>query len=308
MNYSPGARMMLGIALGDSYGAPFENLSYKDAITRLKTHGLKPGRYTDDTQQALAIAEVIISGEEMSAPAFARSFLNSYARDPRPGYSQMTLGMLSSPDPETFLCSIPDDVRRERKTDGAAMRAPPVGFLPDKKRVIETAILSASITHGHQDAVTAACMTALLAHQRLYHKTRFSELWASVRDDVDIADPDTISWCDRCAASVLPDRELLLGEYASYGVPYTDSRIFLGVVVFLLTRFGDDLCRLLTGAIRIGGDTDTVAAVVMGIALARGAEESRIWELAEEIEDGPYGKKYLVSVGDALSKRYNLVS
>jgi hypothetical protein len=46
----------------------------------------------------------------------------------------------------------------------------------------------------------------------------------------------------------------------------------------------------------------------MGIALARGAEESRIWELAEEIEDGPYGKKYLVSVGDALSKRYNLVS
>ena len=296
--------MMLGIALGDSYGAPFENLSFQDAINRLKTDGLSPGRYTDDTQQAIAIAEVMISGEEISAFHFAQSFLTAYARDPRHGYSKLTLKMLSSPDPITFLQSIPDIERKKRKTDGAAMRATPLGFFPEREKVIEMALLSASITHGHPDAITATCAIALLAHQRLHHMTLFQELWSAIRGDVGITDPGILPWCDLCAGLSFPDRDILLQKYASYGVPYTESRIFLGVVLFLLTRFGDNPCRLLTEAIKLGGDTDTVAAVMMGIALAREAENSRIWNLVKKIENGPYGKDYLISVGNALFARY----
>ena len=303
--YSPGARMLLGITLGDACGAPFENLSFQDATKKLSLVGISPGLYTDDTQQALAIAEIMASGEEISPLILAKSFLNAYARDPRSGYSRQTLQMLSSPDPESFLCSIPNHERSERKTDGAAMRAPPLGFFPDRKTVIKSAMLSASITHGHPDAIAATVAIALIAHERIYHDTPFPELWNVIREEIREMNPDVISWCDRCAGLVIPDREILLGEYAPYGVPYTESRIFLGVVIFLLTRFGDDPCTLLKEAIQVGGDTDTVAAVVLGIALVRGGEDSRIWDLVAGIEDGPYGREYVISIGNSLSDRFS---
>ena len=133
----------------------------------------------------------------------------------------------------------------------------------------------------------------------------FPELWDIIREEVPEMNPDIISWCDQCAGLVIPDRETLLSEYAPYGVPYTESRIFLGVVIFLLTRYGDDPCTLLKEAIQVGGDTDTVAAVVLGIALVRGREDSRIWDLVEGIEDGPYGREYVILIGNDLSEMYS---
>ncbi len=298
--------MLLGIALGDACGAPFENLSFQDATKKLASDGLSPGRYTDDTQQALAIAEIMASGEEISPLILAKSFLKAYARDPRSGYSRQTLQMLSSPDPDSFLGSILDHEKRERKTDGAAMRAPPLGFFPDRKTVIKSAVLSSSITHGHPDAIAATVAIALLAHERIYCDTSFPKLWNAIREEVRKINPDVISWCDWCARLLFPDREILLGEYAPYGVPYTESRIFLGVVIFLLTRYGDDPCTLLKEAIQLGGDTDTVAAVVLGITLVKGGENSRIWDLVEGIEDGPYGREYVILIGNSLSERFCL--
>ncbi|MCA1916786.1 ADP-ribosylglycohydrolase family protein [Methanospirillum hungatei] len=303
--YSPGARMLLGIAIGDACGAPFENLSFQDATNKLASVGLSPTRYTDDTQQALAIAEMMASGDEITPLKLANSFLTAYARDPRHGYSRQTLRMLLSPDPTSFLTSIPDHEKSERKTDGAAMRAPPLGFFPDRRKVIESAVLCASITHGHPDAIAATVAVSLLTHERLYQATPYPNLWRIIRNDVRNINPDMISWCDTCAGLLIPDREILLGEYAPYGVPYTESRIFLGVVIFLLTRYWDDPCRLLKEAIQLGGDTDTVAAVVLGIALIRGGEKSRIWDLVEGIEDGPYGREYVISIGNSLSERFS---
>ncbi len=296
--------MLLGIALGDACGASFENLSFQDATKKLEAEGIIPGRYTDDTQQALAIAEIMAFGDEITPFNLAKSFLTAYVRDPRQGYSRQTLRMLLSPDPQSFLKSISDHERSERKTDGAAMRAPPLGFFPDRKTVIKSAVLSASITHGHPDAIAATVAIALFAHERIYHDTLFSELWAVIREEVREMSPDIIFWCDRCSGLVIPDREILLGEYAPYGVPYTESRIFLGVVIFLLAKYGNDPCRLLKEAIQLGGDTDTVAAVVLGIALVRGGEDSRIWDLVEGIEDGPYGREYVISIGNGLSDRF----
>jgi len=296
--------MLLGMAAGDACGAPFENLSYKDAIQKLQKESFSPGIYTDDTQQALAIAEVMAAGMEITPYNLAQSFLAVYARDPRPGYSRQTCAMLTSPNPESFLTSITEQERRERKTDGAAMRALPLGFFSDRTRVTQSALQSASITHGHPDALAATVAIALMVHERLYYGRSYIELWNGIRDDVRTISPDVTLWCDRCAALRALEREILFGEYASYGVPYTESRIFLGAVIFLLTRYGSDPCRLLTQAISLGGDTDTVAAVVLGVALVQGGEESSIWELIDRIEDGPFGKEYLISIGNALSERF----
>ena len=103
--------MLLGIALGDACGASFENLSFQDVTKKLEAEGIIPGRYTDDTQQALAIAEIMAFGDEITPFNLAKSFLTAYARDPRQGYSRQTLRMLLSPDPQSFLKSISDHER-----------------------------------------------------------------------------------------------------------------------------------------------------------------------------------------------------
>lgn len=64
--------MLLEIAIGDAYGAGFEyaDSSYVRAKNNLvgyvrhPRHGIRPGHYTDDTQMSLAIAELILSGQE----------------------------------------------------------------------------------------------------------------------------------------------------------------------------------------------------------------------------------------------------
>jgi len=296
--------MLIGIAIGDAYGAPFENLSYKDAGEKLKSDGFVSGRYTDDTQQALAIAELLVSGDEITPFSLAESFLSAYNRDKRSGYSRVTRAMLASPDPESFLVSMSEQERENRKTDGAAMRAPPLGFLPERIKVIEAAKLSASITHGHPDAIAATVAVSLIAHERYYRATPYCLIWDCIRDEIEQINPDIISYCDTCARLKTPDREIILGEHAGYGVPYTESKIFLGAVIFLLASYGDDPHRLLIESILLGGDTDTVAAVVLGAALIRGAEENNVWSLIPDLEDGPFGKEYLMMTGDQLTARY----
>jgi len=296
--------MLLGLALGDAYGAPFENLSYIKASEKLASDGLVCGTYTDDTQQALAVAELLASGQSCSPETMADFFLTAYKRDKRFGYSEMTQKMLASDSPKLFLESISTVEKVNRKTDGAAMRALPIGFLPERDGVICCAGLSASITHGHPDAIAATIGIALIAHHRLYHHTPFSEIWSAVREDIRKIHPDIIRYCDTCALLKSPEREILLESYAEYGVPYTESRIFLGSVLFLLIQYGSDPMRLLIESILLGGDTDTVAAVVLGAALITGGEGSEIWNLVSALEDGPFGKKYLIYIGDQLSMRY----
>ena len=91
--------MLLGIALGDVCGASFENLSFQDATKKLEAEGIIPGRYTVETNQTLAIAEIMAFGDEITPFNLAKSFLTAYVRDPRQGYSRQTLRKLLSPDP-----------------------------------------------------------------------------------------------------------------------------------------------------------------------------------------------------------------
>ena len=301
---APGARMLLGIAAGDAFGAPYENLSYQDAAVLYQRKGLFPAPYTDDTQQALALAELLASGDPITPYSLARSFLQVYTRDPRQGYSRMTEQMLRSPDPESFLAAITPDELRNRKTDGAAMRALPIGFLPDRNEVIRYAAMSAAITHGHPDAIATTTAVALIAHERIYTITPWNRIWQSIREPIDEIHPEMIEYCDACASFPRPDRSIILREHAGYGLPYTESRLFLGAVISLLGTWGDEPCSLLKESILFGGDTDTLACVTLGASCIRGAADSLVWSLVSSLEDGPYGKEYLVSLGTRLSARF----
>ena len=297
--------MLLGIAVGDSYGALFENLTTDKAQELMAAEGISPAAYSDDTQQSIAVAELMLRTGTLSPLSLAESFLSVYRRDPRHGYSTVTRSMLeSSPDGESFLVSLPEGERQMRKTDGAAMRAVPIGFFSDYNDVIRYSLMSARITHGHPDALAATVAVAAIAHERYHYKTPFKGVWPRIRQGVIDVNPDCSEYFDACAGLSVLNRSLILGSYEEYGVPYTESRILLGAVLTLLTLYGDDPERLLLEAILLGGDTDTVAALVVGIAVIEYVMTASFFRLITGLEDGDYGKGFLISLGDRLSEKF----
>jgi len=85
--------MLLQGAIGDAYGAgfefaPMEKISQDNTISRYEPHPLFPeihGKYTDDTQMSLAIAELLISGAAWTPENIAQKFVECFKRDPRRG-------------------------------------------------------------------------------------------------------------------------------------------------------------------------------------------------------------------------------
>ena len=89
--------MLVELAIGDAYGAGFEYVDpeHRTAPNDLTCYArhpghivLSPGRYTDDTQMSLAIAELMIEKIEWTPLNIANKFVQVFKRDPRPGYAR----------------------------------------------------------------------------------------------------------------------------------------------------------------------------------------------------------------------------
>ncbi|HWQ65934.1 MAG TPA: ADP-ribosylglycohydrolase family protein [Methanospirillum sp.] len=304
VSMTPGARMMLGIAIGDAFGARFEN-QVRESVTldgEERTYHTR-NQYTDDTQMTVAVSELLISGLALTGSNLADALIGAYRRDPRSGYSEVTRGMLElSANGAEFLRCLPDDEIAKRRSDGSAMRAIPIGLLPDLNDVIRFASVSSAISHGHPDAIAATVGVALLAHDRYYTGRPFSKSLKEIIGLIPNLTSSTEAYFNQVLAGWNP--EIILEEYENYGVPYTESRIFFGAVIAILARFGEDPYRALLEAVRLGGDTDTTASVILGAALIRPGAQTLPEELIIGLENGPYGRDFLIAIGDQLSAKF----
>ncbi|WP_300040316.1 ADP-ribosylglycohydrolase family protein [Methanospirillum sp.] len=307
-DFSPGARMMVGMAIGDAFGARFENLNrHEISLPKGPLTYQNQNRYTDDTQMAIAVAELLISGDPFTDENLALAFLHAYRRDPRPGYSPLTTSMLcGSADSAAFLHWLSDDEIRERKSDGAVMRALPLGFMTDRKKVVESAITSARITHNHPDSVAATVGVALIAHERFFRKRIFADIIRDLPRSIPNLNPSQLAYLSGII-SVGLNPEVILGSYADYGVPYTESLIMLGAVMAILSICGEDPDYALRTSILFGGDTDTTAALVLGAALIHPGKDTLPNLLLTDLEDGRYGRDFLMDLGDRLSARFPII-
>jgi ADP-ribosyl-[dinitrogen reductase] hydrolase len=149
--------MLEWIAVGDAYGACFEyaapgagrpnDLAGYPPHPR---HRLAPGRYTDDTQMSIAVAETLLAGD-LSRQAFADFFVHCFWRDPRHGYSRRMQEFIEGCRDGTDLLN---RIRPQSSKSGAAMRASPIGILPDAGEVLRVAALQARVTHDTPGGAT----------------------------------------------------------------------------------------------------------------------------------------------------------
>ncbi|MFD9738455.1 ADP-ribosylglycohydrolase family protein [Umezawaea sp. NPDC059074] len=276
--------MLLELAVGDAYGAGFEfaDAEFVLAHNTLRGYvqnpvyaGLRPGRYTDDTQMTIAVAEVVAEGGPWTAPRFADAFVRAFHRDPRPGYAKGFQALLPELADGTALL---DRIRPDSDKSGAAMRSGPIGLLSTVDEVLECAAVQARITHDTPDGVESAQAAALAAHYCHHGLGPVAEVarWVDAR---------------------LPS-----GGWATPWTGEVGSKGRMSVraaLTALSTSTG--LGSLLRACVAFTGDVDTVATIALA-AGSRSAELARDLPpaLLADLERGPYGHDFLVALDNAL--------
>jgi poly(ADP-ribose) glycohydrolase ARH3 len=273
--------VLLGLALGDALGAPFEG---RTRVARAQVTAWRdarePLRWTDDTHMALVLARHLGDDPGLADPeALGAAFARAYAAEPWRGYGA---------GPPLVFALVAQGATFEEAAgslfggagsfgNGAAMRVAPVGLLPGAASPHEAARLAAAqarVTHTHPDAVDGAAVVAQVVASLLDADVVDVAVLVEVITDVSArlaegpvregltgvldvlrAGGDAFAAAERCGTGVA----------AAASVPAAVAALLGG---------GSDLVDVVTTAISLGGDTDTIAAMA-------GAMAGAAWGLAD---------------------------
>lgn len=277
--------MLIEIAIGDAYGAGFEfcdreRIAGHNNLAQYIGHplGISVGHYTDDTQMSLAVAEVILNVEAPSAHDFAEGFVRAYRRDPRAGYAAGFHTLLEQCHTGKDLL---DRIRPSSRRNGAAMRSVPLGLIPDRKELLSIAETQAAVTHNTEAGIRTSQAVALMAHLLFYQQAAIAELPDLVERELGLLIAE--NWC---------------------GEVECDAMQTVHAVNTALQR-NRQLSTLLIDCVSFGGDTDSVAAIACGIASLSNEYTNDIpRHLIDGLENGIYGRQYLIELDRELATRY----
>lgn len=277
--------MLIEFAIADAYGAGFE-FKNSDFIEKnndgktYRTHafGGAAGCYTDDTQMSLAVADLVLNKTKVvwTPSVVAYSFLKVYRADPRKTYAKGFLSVLESVRDEMELVK---RLKPGSNRNGAAMRVLPVAFLPDRNQVWEAAAKQASLTHNTPDGMDSAAILAVVA-----------------RDLIEGATLDEIKKNLEYNWMVRP---VFMQPWPKQPVP-CDA---MSTVRAVLTKLFENrsLHKLMMEVVALGGDTDTNAALAVGLgSLSFQYEYDFPDDLYAGLEDGKFGFAHLMEIDRKL--------
>jgi len=157
-----------GLSVGDAFGERFF-LPPTVALSMIqqRTTPQGPWGYTDDTEMALGIVQVLEAYGRIDQDALAKVFGNRYRENPYRGYGGAAHGILQAIHegaPWRQVSSLVFEGSGS-KGNGGAMRVAPLGayFADDLGRVATEARASAEVTHFHPEGQAGAIAIAVAA-------------------------------------------------------------------------------------------------------------------------------------------------
>jgi ADP-ribosyl-[dinitrogen reductase] hydrolase len=262
---------ILAYAAGDALGVPWEgktpdqvNLEMLEEL--LPAHDWPRGATSDDTDQLMLVALHLV---ESQGRVDEREFLTLLAK---------ALPGMRGPGPSTTAA-----VRRfldtgavhapAGNTVGAAMRALPIGWaMPpaaaEQRRA--TTIRLSRTTHGAPAAITSACVVAAMASWAL----EGHPIVAVVAGGLDEAE-HMAEWYALPSDTMQPIRQGASGAWGPYRAGMALDAVATVASVMLVLRESQGLATAMKHAVSLGGDTDTVAAIVGGILGCQSEEVER---------------------------------
>lgn len=283
--------MLFEMAVADAYSAAFEFTSpqfvdkYHDMATYVvhetyndpDTVRTEAGQYTDDTQMSIAIAELVCQNGIWNQFHTLNRILKVFKRDPRRGYSKRMFKALELSTDANCLMRF---ISPMATTNGACIRSVPLAFLPYDK-IIPAAYAQASATHASKNGIESSCLVGLIGYELLHG--------SNIDDAI------------RVSCQKLEIKPLV--PYKGMSVP-CNGFITVRASVTLL-QVCDNLYDILDGAVLMGGDTDSVAAVAVGLASLSALYENNLPEslmTGLEPNNNQYGIDFLKNLDSKLLK------
>lgn len=307
MEFNPCQKMLLGIAIGDAFGAGYEmqprwkilkHFSFSKYSRKNKS---KLGHYTDDTQMSIAVAELILSRQELTAENFADAFVACYQRDPHSGYSKKFGPILKSAlDGKDLIAKIGGKSER----NGAAMRSVPFGVFENLSDAVKYAEINAKVTHNSPKGIASSVCVAAASHY-FFHKIGNSKgVFDYCIDACKGHDAESISYFKELKNMKYLEPELLFGKKdLRFGIPVDGMRT-AGAMLYILSRYSESVKQTLIESVLLGGDTDSVASITTGIAAIHGNMNELPSFLVEKLENKKFGRNYLIELGNQLRTQF----
>jgi ADP-ribosylglycohydrolase len=284
---------LTGLALGDALGMPTQSMSpteiaedygtidgFRDAGPRQRiAAGMVAGSITDDTEQAVMLAELLIDGGgTVDARLFAERLLD-WERGMRAKGSLDLLGPSTKAAVERLLQGASlDESGRFGATNGAAMRITPVGIAvaaADLDRFVDAVVDASAVTHNTSLGIASAAAVgaavsagisgadAPTAIQHAIAAARVGETRGHWVAGGSIADRTEVA-IDLLRAGAPADRMQLLRTVIGTSVASQESVVAALALVAVADEDATAWSTLCLAA-GLGGDTDTIAAMAGGI-------------------------------------------
>lgn len=262
-----------GLTIGDAFGQQF----FSPGIPQWCISQRKPPppvwRYTDDSEMAMGIVEVLAEHGRVEQDALATRFGERFAADPTRGYGPAAIRILHAISQGESWRTVSRAVFGGAGSfgNGGAMRVAPVGayFRDDFEEVARQAAASAEITHAHEEgiagAIAIAVATAWCCRQSRDTMLSGQEMLETVRDY-------TPQGAVRLGIEEAIGMALDEWEFTAVNLLGNGSRITArDTVPFCLWSAAahvNSFTDAMWATMRVGGDVDTNCAIVGGIVAA----------------------------------------
>jgi len=245
---------LAALAIGDALGAPLEgSLHIGPWVTEMLPggrHFRKKGEVTDDTLQAMAVAESLGACRGFDQKDLISRLISGYKK--RPGWygptSSLFFDLVQSGTLPHQAAWLVHRRRGSSRSNGSVMRAFPLGIFYPAPQVYEMSLTCSRITH--HDPVAGHCSAFL--------NTMVSDLCRGV--------PRKTAF--RHARSLCTDNEVhaVLGSYDHYTIIPGLDAVECSHAALSCFMHATTLENAMLSAINLGGDTDTVGACTGALA------------------------------------------
>jgi ADP-ribosyl-[dinitrogen reductase] hydrolase len=248
------AGTLTGLAIGDALGAPLEGLPPPVRKVTEMEHSWKSNRIagitTDDTAQALAIAESLAACHGYCPSDVMRRLLAGYQKNPSVygptsgRVFELVLGGMDTGDAALTAHRLSGSSR----SNGSVMRGPPIGIFYAGPLVEACSEACSRLTH--YDPVAGACSAFVnrMVSDLIRGSPRERAYWRAL---------------SRCGSEEVT---AMLGDFHRYDpVPGLDALLATHAALTVFMN-GDDFEEMLVSAVNLGGDADTVGAITGALA------------------------------------------
>lgn len=284
-----------GLAIGDALGMPTQQWPHAAVVATFGvidgfragppghfiSAGFPAGMVTDDTEQAIVLAELLIAGGgEIDHHEFAARLRAWHEVARARGGEQ--LGPSTQRALDALAAGVPVEQTGARgDTNGAAMRITPVGIAVGPQpldRFVDAVAAASMLTHGTGLAISGAAAVGVavsagidgtpfapavevaLAAARLGAQRGTYSAGADVARRIELAVD---------LAATTPDEATFLDEVRSLVGTGVATQESVPAAFALAARWPDDPWRAGLAAANLGGDTDTIGAMVGAIVGAQ---------------------------------------